>query len=53
MMVKLCNQPVDLLIRPIAQQIGVGEFWEGGFHGRGLSDSTLFDAMVVIRWKSG
>ena len=50
-MVKLRDQPVDLLIGPRVEKIGVGELWEGGFHFRGVFNSTLFDTMAVIRWK--
>ena len=52
-MVKLCDQPVDLLIGPIVEQIGVGQLWEGGLHRGGLFDGTLFDTMAVIRRKAG
>ena len=51
--VKLCDQPIDLLIRPIVEQIGVGQLWERGFHCNGLFDGTLFDAMAVIRCEVG
>jgi hypothetical protein len=49
MTVKLCNQSVDLLIRPIVDEIGAGELWESGFHYDGLFAGTLFDAMALIR----
>ncbi len=52
-MVKLCDQPVDLLIGPIVDQIGVGELWEGCFHCGRVLDGTLFDAMAVIRREAG
>jgi hypothetical protein len=52
-MVKFCDQPVDLLIGPIVEQIGVGQLWEGGPHCGGLFDGTLFDTMAVIRRKAG
>ena len=52
-MVKLCDQPFDLLIGPIVEQIGVGQLWEGGFHRGGVFDGTLFDTMAVIRRKAG
>ena len=53
MIVKLCYQPVDLLIGPLVEKIGVGELWEGGLHCSGVFDGTLFDTMAVIRWKAG
>ena len=53
MMVKLCDQPVDLPIRPIVEQIAVGQLWEGGFHRDGVFDGTLFDSMAVARLKAG
>ena len=52
-MVKLCDQPVDLLIGPRVEKIGVGELWKGGLHCGGVFDGTLFDAMAVIRRKAG
>jgi hypothetical protein len=53
MVVKFRDQPVDLLIGPRVEQIGVGELWEGGFHRGGVFDGTLFDTMAVIRRKAG
>jgi hypothetical protein len=53
MMVKLCDQPVDLLIGPIVEQIGVGQLWEGGFHCGGMFDGTLFDTMALVRREAG
>ena len=53
MMVKLCDQPVDLPIGPIVEQVGVGQLRESGLHCGGLFDGTLFDAMAVIRRKAG
>jgi len=53
MMMKFCDQPVDLLIGPIVEQISMDQLWKGGLHGGGLFDSTLFDAMAVIRRKGG
>ena len=53
MMVKFCDQPVDLLIGPIVEQISVDQLREGGLHSGGLFDGTLFDAMAVIRRKGG
>ena len=50
---KCCDQPVDRLIGPCVEKIGVGELWEGGFHLRGLFNRTLFDTVAVIRRKSG
>jgi len=51
--VKLCGQPIDLLIRPIVEQIGVGQLWERGFHCNGLFDGTLFNAMALVRRDAG
>jgi len=53
MMVKFCDQSVDLLIGPIVEQISVDQLWEGGLHCSGLFDGTLFDTMAVIRRKAG
>jgi len=53
MMVKLCDQPVDLLIGPIVEKIGVGQLWKGVLHGGSVFDGTLFDTMAVIRRKAG
>jgi hypothetical protein len=53
LIVKFRNQPVDRLIGPRVEKIVVGEFWEGGFHLRGLFNRTLFDTVAVIRRKSG
>ena len=53
MMVKFCDQPVDLLIGPIVEQISMDQLREGGLHGGGLFDGPLFDAMAVIRRKDG
>jgi hypothetical protein len=53
MMVELCDQPVDLPIGPIVEQVGVGQLWKGGLHCGGLFDGTLFDTMAVIRRKVG
>ena len=51
--VKLCDQPVDLLIGPIVEKIDVGQLWGSGLHCGGLFDCTLFDTMAVIRRKAG
>jgi hypothetical protein len=53
MMVKRCDQPVDLLIGPIVEQIVVGQLWEGGLHCSGLFDGTLFDTTAVVLRKAG
>jgi len=53
MIMKLCGQPVDLLIGPIVEKIGLGQLREGGFHCGGVFDGTLFDTMAVIRRKAG
>lgn len=53
MVVKLCDQPVDVLIGPIVEQMGGGQLREGCFHCRSLFDGALFDAMAVIRRKAG
>ena len=52
-MVKLCDQSVDVLIGPIVEQMGVGQLWECGLHRRGVFDGPLFDTTAVIRWKAG
>ena len=52
-MVKFRDQPVDLLIGPLVEKIGVGELWEGGLHCSGVFDGTLFDSLAVIRRKAG
>jgi hypothetical protein len=52
-LVKFCDQPIDLLIGPIVDQVGVRQLWEGCFHGSGLFDGALFDAMAVMRLKAG
>ena len=53
MILKLCDQPVDLLIGPIVEKIGLGQLREGGLHRGGVFDGTLFDTMAVIRRKAG
>jgi len=53
LIVKFCDQPVDRVIGPRVEKIGVGELGEGGFHVRGLFKSTLFDTVALIRRKSG
>jgi hypothetical protein len=53
MIVKFCDQPVDLLIGPIVEQIGLNQLWEGGLHGGSVFDGTLFDTMAVIRRELG
>ena len=50
---KLCDQPVDLLIGPIVEKIGVSQLWEGSFHCGGVFDGTLFDTMAVVRREVG
>ena len=50
---KFCGQAIDLLIGPIVDQVGVRQLGEGCFHGSGLFDGALFDAMAVIRLKAG
>ena len=52
-MVEFCDQPVDLLIGPIVEQIGTGQLWESGLHRSGLFNGMLFDAMTVIRREVG
>ena len=52
-MVKRCDQPVDVLIGPIVEQVGLGQLWERGLHCGGLFNGMLFDAMTVIRRKAG
>ena len=53
MVVKFRDQPVDVLIGPIVEQMGVGQLREGCFHCRGLFDGAPFDALAVIRRKAG
>ncbi len=53
MIVKFCDQPVDFLIGPIVEQIGLDQLWKGGLHGGGVFDGTLFDTMAVIRRETG
>ncbi len=53
LMVKLCDQPVDLLIGPIVDQVGVRQLREGCFHCSGLFERLLLDALAVIRLKAG
>ena len=53
LMVKLCDQPVDVLIGPIIEQMGGGQLREGCFHCSGLFDGALCDALAVIRLKAG
>ena len=50
---KLCNQPVDVLISPIVEKIAVGQLREGCLHCGGLFNGPLFDTMAVIRRKAG
>ena len=52
-MVKLLDQPVDLLIGPIVEQVAVGQLWKGGLHCGGVFDGTLFDTMAVVRREAG
>jgi len=52
-MVKFCDQPVDFLIGPIVEQIGLDQLWEGRFHCDGVFDGTLFDTMAVILREAG
>jgi hypothetical protein len=51
--VKLCNQPVDVLIGPLVEKIGVAQLRKGGLHCGGVFEGTLFDTMAVIRRKAG
>ena len=53
MIVKFCDQPVDLLVGPIVEQIGLNQLWKGVLHGGSVFDGTLFDTMAVIRRKAG
>jgi hypothetical protein len=50
---KLCNQPVDVLIGPLVEKIGVAQLREGGLHCGSVFEGTLFDTMAVIRRKAG
>ena len=53
MIVKLCNQPVDVLIGPIVEKIAVGQLREGCLHCGGMFNGPLFYTMAVIRRKAG
>ena len=53
MMVKLGDEPVDVSIGPIIYESGLGQLWECGFHGNGLFNGALFDAMAVSWRKAG
>jgi hypothetical protein len=53
MMVKLCDQPVDVLIGPIVEQVGLGQLWERCLHCGGLFNGALFDSMAVVRREAG
>jgi hypothetical protein len=53
MMVKRCDQLVDLLIGPMVEQICMGQLWKGGLHCGGLFDGALFDMMALVRRKAG
>jgi hypothetical protein len=52
MMVKRCHEPIDILIGPVVEQLGVSELWKCRFHCSGLLDGALFDMMAVIRRKA-
>ena len=52
-MVKLCDQPVDVLIGPIVEKIAVGQLREGCLHCGGMFNGPLFYTMAVIRRKAG
>ena len=52
-MVKLCDQPVDLLIGPIIEQMVMGKLWKGQFHCGRVLDGPLFNAMAVVRREAG
>src|SRR5687767_13274082 len=49
MMVKFCDQPVDVLIGPMVESIGPGQFWVRGLHCSSLFNRTLFDPIAMIR----
>ena len=53
MMVKLCDQSVDVPIGPMIEQVAVSQLWERGLHGGGLFGGALFDTMAVIRREGG
>lgn len=53
MLVEFCGQPVDLLIGPGIEQIGLGQLREGCFHRSGLFDGALFDALAVVCREAG
>ena len=53
MVLKLRDQPVDVLIGPMVEQMGGGQLREGCFHCSGLFERPLFDALAVIRRQAG
>jgi hypothetical protein len=53
MIVKLCGQPVDFLIGPVVEKIGLGQLWEDSLHRSDVLDGALFDTMAVIRREAG
>jgi hypothetical protein len=53
MIVKLRDQPFDLLVGPTVEQVGLGQLWERSLHCGSLFDSTLFYGTEVIRREDG
>ena len=45
---KFCDQPVDLLIGPIVEKIGSGQLWERGLHRDDVLNRPLLDMMAMI-----
>jgi hypothetical protein len=53
MMVKFCDQPVDVAIGPMIESICAGQLWERGLHCCGLFGGPLFDTVAMIRRERG
>ena len=49
--VKICDEPVDLLIGPSIEKDALGQLWEGSLHGGSLPGGTLDNSLPVIRWQ--
>lgn len=52
-MVEFCGQPVDFLVGPLVEQLGLGQLREGCFHRSGLFDGALFDALALVCREAG
>lgn len=53
MLAKFFGQPVDFLVGPFIEQIGLGQLWEGCFHRGGLFGGALFDALALVCREAG